>query len=254
MKDLYKEYKKGNFKYVERNILSKKLDINKVYNDGNTLLMIVCYTGNLKILSKILEREDLDINLMNMGGNTGLHYACHMGHLECVNRLLSDNRIEVNIQSERGSTPLYCVREVIRKNPDTANRIIVALLLKGADITYRQSYKTNKTILYFAAIYGCKRTFSNLLLSFKDDISKMKFINNKDSVGQILIQDLIKDGADEWFIKELIIQGSNIFNQNNVGYDCMDYCKIYGRESLGKMFEEMCKYNGAEEEVKKVYV
>lgn len=74
--------------------------INKVDNNGNSLLHYAMDDGNSKIISFLLQ-NGIDLHLRNVKGNTCLHVAARYGHCNSIKELVKYN---INEQNEEGFT------------------------------------------------------------------------------------------------------------------------------------------------------
>ncbi len=85
---------------------TKKIDVNRLYENERNALMIAMSTSSNKSINLFLAQKDLDINHTDEIGNTALHYASNFREAEALFKLLEFPEIDINVQSQNGSTPL----------------------------------------------------------------------------------------------------------------------------------------------------
>ena len=85
----------------------KRIDINKIIYEGNTLLIISTKEGNFAI-TKYLCQKGADVNIQNDEGNTALHYAIANQFFSIVD-LLKDNGAKEDLINNKGLSPWDCI-------------------------------------------------------------------------------------------------------------------------------------------------
>lgn len=113
-------------KLFNLNIDDNHLDINHVYSDGNTPLLLALKNNHLEIAS-ILISIGAYVNFIDEFGNTPLSIATQMNNAEIVNLLIGSGA-DVNIPDINGNTPLFVA-------VSNGNLILAQILIEsGADV------------------------------------------------------------------------------------------------------------------------
>ena len=93
--------------------VSKKLDLNRQDEEGNTLL-ILCAKNGLTKLSSLLLENGADVNIQNDKGNTALHYAISLKHFPLADLLAKHNAKE-DIINIFGNTAWECIGKSVEE-------------------------------------------------------------------------------------------------------------------------------------------
>lgn len=107
-------------------LLQGTIEVNRVDEDGRTLLHDAAQMNALAVVRVMLERG-ADVNKQDAQGITPLHLAARSGHAEVVSVLLKHN-VDIDARDEFAQTPLFEAAE-------NGQESIVALLLQaGANV------------------------------------------------------------------------------------------------------------------------
>ena len=131
----------GNVPVIETILRRNRDMINMTTKDGDTPLLIACYSKQLLVVKR-LHKEHADPNIPDMVGYTPLLLASFDGHLPIVEELLY-NHANPNSQDVDGVTPLMAAS----KNGHYS--VVQRLLQVGADPRLKH-HKTEQTALDYA--------------------------------------------------------------------------------------------------------
>lgn len=125
---LYRFVMAGDLNSCKDYLNSHRIDANKTYEDGNTLIHIAAAQGDIKICQALLDYgDDTNINSLNSRLSTPLHLSSEKGHLQ-VSQLLIRSGADLNKQDRLGNTPLHLacsnqhydlVSWMLTRNPET---------------------------------------------------------------------------------------------------------------------------------------
>jgi len=119
----------------------KRVDINKVQNDGATPFLIACQQGHIEIVKLLLNDNRVDINNGNKNDGSPFYIACQQGHIEIVKLLLNDKRVDINKATNDNATPFY----IACQNGEI--EILKYLLACGREIDINKKFNNTKTPL-----------------------------------------------------------------------------------------------------------
>lgn len=128
---LYKFVVSEDFNSCKEYLNTHRIDINKPFEDGNTLIHIAASQGNTKICEALLDyADDVNINSLNTSLLTPLHLSSAKGHLQ-VSQLLIRSGADLNKKDISGNTPLHlaCLNRnydlvswMLTRNPEASVR------------------------------------------------------------------------------------------------------------------------------------
>jgi len=85
-----------------------KQNINKIDNNLNTLLNLLCSLKQNDIVLKLLDYDNINVNIFNIINNTPLHYACKYNLTDVAIKLLKNhNNHFLSLENNDNLTPLY---------------------------------------------------------------------------------------------------------------------------------------------------
>lgn len=123
--NLYHAVKNGNVRLAESLIASRRYDIERRYEDGNTVLDIAVDRGDIQ-MAKLLLSEGAKPNIADDGNYTPLHSAIINRNLEMVELLLNYGA-SVELKDGLGTTALMLavkfgepeiLKAILKKNPN----------------------------------------------------------------------------------------------------------------------------------------
>lgn len=103
----FKYYKYENNIKVIKLLLDNGININKLYDDNYTLLMLFCIDNNLNIINLLLD-YGADVNIQDKMGNTALMISSNCCDINVIKLLISKGA-DYNIKNKLGMTVLSAV-------------------------------------------------------------------------------------------------------------------------------------------------
>ena len=80
---------------VKEIIKEKDLDLDKLYDDGTTLLQSAAFFGQKELVEEIIEKG-ADVNIVSKIGATAISYAIDKGYIDIVNILIDKSNLELS--------------------------------------------------------------------------------------------------------------------------------------------------------------
>ncbi len=141
---LYSAVKSDNYEEVQ-SLLSKKVNVNSIDNDGKTLLHFAAIKGNVEIVRALIQ-TGADVNIADKDGRVPLFEAAFYGHKDATEVLLNNGaKVDTVMES--------LLQSMMEYNYNSSHKDIVkALLNKGANADAVDSY--GHTLLHWAAREG----------------------------------------------------------------------------------------------------
>lgn len=186
----YMAVKLGHSEIVDVLIKSNRVDINKIYPDGSTLLYIACKSGHIECVLLLLE-NGADVNIC-YNNFPILHIAIEENHLHIISILLSIQNININYEVGR-QTALFTA--CIKNNLDIAN------LLVSNGATKLISGRKGKNLLHFAF----ENNFTNKITKWL--ISEFFHLSFQPDINGIIPFDMIPKIKDPEILQAIIKMG-----------------------------------------------
>lgn len=183
----------------------EKLDISEISEENE-----------VEIIQKLIEKR-LDINSVDDQGNTLLHHSVMKGNLEVIQKLLELGS-KVDAKNEDDETPLHIAAKIEREyDEDIAFKISVMLLEKGANPNIKD--ELGNTVVHYAARNGNLRLLEALFKKGGD----INATNNFNWSVLHSAASAIVEGIECWEIVEWLIKsgasttiksemGSSVYN------------------------------------------
>jgi ankyrin repeat protein len=99
--DCFDVCKSGNIDQMKTLLAKNAHSLNKVDENGMSLLMWACDRGNLDMV-KFLTERGADVNLQDNDGQTCLHYAVSCEYQEIIQFLIEESKIDLNLVDSDG--------------------------------------------------------------------------------------------------------------------------------------------------------
>ena len=157
---------KNNYKCLSLFLQDKRFNINKIYYEGNSLLMI--NSRYITVFKMLLQHPDIDVNHQNDWGISCLMSCCFLQYDECIDLLLLHKKININQQDKDGISILqWCCY----------NNYYYGFkkLIQHKDIDINQQDTKGRTIVH-VCVSILANEFLKLLLLLRQDVN----INLKD--------------------------------------------------------------------------
>lgn len=210
----------------------KKIDINCVDTDGETLLHVASrrnFFEGMKILLQLKNNNNidylLDVNKVDNYGETPLTIASELGHIEIVLLLLDHPKINPNMTSKNGS-PLHLA--VLNDNFE-----LIKLLLESNKLDPNLKNQSSFTPLHIAA-YRNKPESIRILCNFDIDV------NCVDETGQSPLGMSIESGDVE-SVKAFLSSGKQ-FDINQKNGEQMNLIEIAQRNGNSEIIQMLNEY------------
>ena len=137
-------------------LTSDKIDINRTYLDGWTLLHIAACVHSTAIVRELLSMDNLNVNIRDVNFYAPLHYMARQGTLSILNMIINRADVDVNINNYSNHTPLHWA--AIKNHTDC-----VKALLSRTDIDINKRGHYGRPALTSAIISNSLNAIDELL-------------------------------------------------------------------------------------------
>lgn len=106
---IFELIKEGHMDVVDKVLFKKKVDLNLIDEDGNSVLMRLLKAKCFSLVLKYMKKENWDINHQNNEGDTFAHILSTMDYkhiIEIIKTLKKNKNFKPNIKNNKGQTIL----------------------------------------------------------------------------------------------------------------------------------------------------
>lgn len=151
----------GNVEVVQILLEDARINVNKTNQYGRTALFYACQENELSCVRYLLENKNVDINHKDVEKVTPFILSCWYQHIEIVKELLKNIKIEVNARTYQGVTGFFIVCE-------KGNLELVKLLLADKRVEVNQKTEHGATPIFVASQNGYPKIVRYLLASGRE--------------------------------------------------------------------------------------
>ncbi len=106
---IFELIKEGHMDVVDKVLFKKKVDLNLIDEDGNSILMRLLKAKSFSLVLKYMKRENWNVNHQNKDGDTFAHILSTMDYkysIEIIKTLKKNKEFKPNIKNNQGKTIL----------------------------------------------------------------------------------------------------------------------------------------------------
>ena len=196
-------------------------------DNGWSVLHCASQTGDLELFQYLKEKGG-DVNGQTKNGRNCLHIAALNGRLRLCKMLLENYNFDLHMDDDDGWSVLHCAT----KSGDL--ELFQYLTERGGSVN--SVTKKGSNCLHIAAINSHLRLCKMLLENYNFDL------HIKDDNGWSLLHCAAKTGDIELF-QYLTEKGSNIYQQNRDGMNCLHIAVVNGCFRLCKVLLKTCNFD-----------
>jgi len=211
-------------------IESKKVNLNEVNQNGNTLLHICLKNNKYKAASWLIE-HGVSLSIKNKNRISTMRIAVEKGNVPVIKSILKYANMDINQVDENG-------RSLLQDAVILGNKEVAQLLIDNA-IDVNITDNNNRNVIFDAIAYGDAKMIDDIITIENIDL------NNIDTDGKTVLNDK-KVLDDDNVAKKLLENGANPTIPDPDGYNFITHTALRGEdgeELLDVAIEQGCDLN-----------